>query len=391
MGIRARDWGEAIMLRQNYIVCFLLSSGLSCFPTRLLAQDQVQEPPRIIAAQPDNAITTPGAKVTVIGANFPADATVYCGGLRARTTTVLNSGAMQMVTPYLRPGSYKLDLKFGSAVIHSDATFTVQPAEVDAKIDQAEALVHEKRIEAALGVFESISSTDPDYDVRAYAHYRAAQLYLALGDYWAAGEQAGLVWDPKVSMGVQSSWQYRLLSDQLTYAISRGDQNTDFAVADGDIKWDLTESAEPRFWRALISARFGKMEQAKSDLKFILAADGENAAYKALGAYIAALQGDKAALDAFRSQSAKVTDWRALRLLGQAAYMLGDRQLAQEWWGALPKEAVVWAKLDYLAGDKHVAYGQLRVGAALLAECAAVTPDSREGKQAKELLAKLET
>jgi hypothetical protein len=202
-----------------------------------------------------------------------------------------------------------------------------------------------------------------------------------------AGVQSAL-FHPKVSMGVQTSWQYRLLSDEIAYSVSEDNEHdTDLRDADRSIKMDVTENPEPRFWRALVSARFGKMEQAKADLKLILGAEPENLSYRALAAYIGVLVGDKTQLEAFRGQ--QVNDARALALLGQAAYLSGDNEAAQAWWAAQGKIGVAQAKLDCGAGRKHLDYGQTRIGTALLAECAAVVADSREGKEAKQQLSDL--
>jgi tetratricopeptide (TPR) repeat protein len=197
-----------------------------------------------------------------------------------------------------------------------------------------------------------------------------------------------LIWDAKVSMGVQTFWRYRLLYDETAYALSESnDHETDPRLADGSVQMNVTDNPEPRFWRCLINARFGKMEQAKADLKFILAAEPENPSYRALAAYIGVLAGDKTQLEAFRGR--QVGDVRALGLLGQAAYISGDYDGAQGWWAAAGKISVAEAKLDCWAGRKHVKFGQARVGTALIAECATVAPDSREGKEAKEQLADL--
>jgi tetratricopeptide (TPR) repeat protein len=369
-----------------FLLCVLGTLALIAFSN--LSKAQQTEPSRITAAEPDRAVTTPGAKVMVVGTNFSPDTIIYFGGLQARETSFINASALQVITPYLRPGTYKLDLKSGAAIIHTDVGFTALPAPVDSYIDRAEGLAAKDQTNAAIGIFTSIATSHPDYDVRAYAHYRAGQLYLALGNYMEAGEESGLIWDRKVSMGVQTSWRYRLLSDETAYSISESnDHDTDLRIADGSVKMDVTENPEPRFWRALVSVRFGKMEQAKADLKFILAVEPENPSYRALAAYIGVLAGDKTQLEAFRSQ--QVHDARALALLGQAAYISGDHDSAQAWWTAQAKIGVSQAKLDCLAGTKHVSYGQTRIGAALLEECVAVAPDSREAKEVKGILAGL--
>jgi len=350
---------------------------------------QQAEAPRITAIEPSSAITTPGAKVTVVGANFSPDSIVYFGGLQAREVTFVNASELQAVTPYLRwPGNYKVDLKFGDSIIHSNVGFTALPAPADSTIDQAEQLAAKGQINASIGILTSIATTQADYDVRAYARYRAAQLYLALGNYMEAGVQTGLMWDAKVSHGAHSSWRYRLLDAEMAYSISESDDHDDdLRTSDWAVKWDVTENPEPRFWRALVSARFGKMERAKADLKFVLAAEPENPCYRALAAYITVLAGDNSRLESFRGE--RLSDERALALLGQAAYLSGDNGDAQGWWAAQRKIGLAQAKLDCGAGRKHVNYGQTRVGTALVAECASVTPDSREGKSAKDQLERL--
>jgi hypothetical protein len=179
---------------------FLLA--VACILPSDSSRAQQIEPPQITAIQPNSAITTPGAKVTVIGAHFSPDSIVYFGGLQAREITYLNASAMQTVPPFLRPGTYELTLKSGEAIINSDVDFIALAAPVDSNIDRAEGLAAKKQTNTAIGLLTSIAATDADYDVRAYAHYRAGQLYLAQGDYWKAAEEAALIWDVKVSKGV---------------------------------------------------------------------------------------------------------------------------------------------------------------------------------------------
>jgi len=375
-------------MRQKRVILQYLLGTLALLGFSNRSEAQQTEPPRITAVEPSGAVTTPGAKVVVVGTNFSPDTIIYFGGLQAREITFVNTSALQTVTPYLRPGNYKLDLKSGGAIIHSDVGFTALPASVDLTIDQAESLAVKKQTNAAISLFTNIAATHPDYDVRAFAHYRAGELYLARGDYWAAGEQAGLMWNAKASHGVHSSWRYRLLDEEIVYSVSRSnDHDVDLKDADWAVKWDITDNPELRFWRALVNARFGKMEQAKADLKFALATEPESPSYQALSLYMAVLAGDKTQLEVFRGQ--QVNDARALALLGQAAYISGDYTSAQAWWEAQAKIGVSQAKLDCLAGTKHVSYGQTRIGAALLAECVAVAPDSREAKEVKEILAGL--
>jgi hypothetical protein len=77
-------------------------------------------------------------------------------------------------------------------------------------------------------------------------------------------------------------------------------------------------------------------------------------------------------------------------MLGQAAYLSGDVQGAQKWWVLEAKVYPLGASLAYWAGKKHLARGQQRVAAALLTECTVMASNSKEAKEAKELLATLQ-
>jgi tetratricopeptide (TPR) repeat protein len=158
-------------------------------------------------------------------------------------------------------------------------------------------------------------------------------------------------------------------------------------LADWTVKYDVTQNPEPRFFRALVNARYGNLEKAKSDCDFILAQDPDNPSYRALAAYISALGGKKIQPQSFAGET--MHDARALSLLGQAAFISGELESAQSWWQLEAKTDPLGAGLAYWAGKKHFTRGQRRVAAALLTECVTIAPDGDQSKEAEDLPAKL--
>ncbi len=146
-----------------------------------------------------------------------------------------------------------------------------------------------------------------------------------------------------------------------------------------------SRSPEPRFFRSLLNARYGNLQKAKTDATFILKSEPNNPSYRALAAYIAALSGDKAWLQSFDGQT--ITDSRALGLLGEAAYLIGDHSSARSWWAEEAKTYPLGASLAYWAGKKHLVHGQRRVAEALLEECVTMATNSKQAKEAEDLLA----
>jgi predicted Zn-dependent protease len=162
----------------------------------------------------------------------------------------------------------------------------------------------------------------------------------------------------------------------------------DLKLADWTVKKDVTQNPEPRFYRSLVNARYGDLRKAKADSDFILKLEPGHPSYRALAAYIAVLAGDKTLLQSFYGEAIK--DARALSLLGEAAYLSGDVAGAHQWWSLAAKAYPLGASLAYLAGKKHLTRGQRRVAAALLTECTIMAPNSKEAKEAQDLLAKLQ-
>ena len=347
------------------------------------------EAPELTAVVPKTGATTPGIRVLVYGTGFLPDTIVYFGGLEVRETKFISASTLEVVTPYLRPGTYQLQLRSGATTVKSEVTFLALPSRFDFEIDRAVALARKGETAAAISLLTSIANTSGDYQARAFAHYRAAQIYFAQGDWWHwAGEAAGVYDDAdKSGRAVQTSWQYRLSYAQSTYILPiDGDADTPLKLANWTVEYDVTKNPEPQFFRGLLNARYGDFQKAKIDSDSILSIDPGNPSYRALAAYIAVLAGEKAQLQSFSGEPTK--DARALSLLGETAYLSGDLEGAQRWWVSAAKEYPLGAGLACWAGRKHLARGQKRVAAALLNQCITMAPNSKEAKEAIDLLAK---
>jgi tetratricopeptide (TPR) repeat protein len=326
--------------------------------------------------------------VQVIGKDFSPDSTVYFGGFQVRDLSFVNSSTLQVVTPYLRPGTYKVQVKSQHETIQSEFTFTVLAASVDSDIDRADALAAKKKTPEAIAILSHISKSQPDYQVRAYVYFRLAQIYLAQGEYWRAAGAAAAIWDPKAGVSIQTAWSYRVLDEETSYPLSISeDRESDLRNANWAVEKDVTGNPEPLFFRALLNARFGNLVNARADQDAILKSAPGNPSYRALAEYISALAGDKSHVQPFSAEP--INDARALGLFGQAAYLSGDRESARSWWAMEARIDTTLARLAYWSGKKHLQFGQERVAAALLAECSSVSPGTEEGKQAKDLLAGL--
>ena len=346
-----------------------------------------QEPPLIQlgAIEPTSGTTTPGTKTFVYGTGLPPDSVVYFDGLQAREIRFISPSTLQVVTPYLRPGTYKLQLKYGEQTIRTDVTFTASPSSVDSEIDRAIGASNQGQTAIAIAILQSVAKNSPDFQVRAFAHYQAAQIYFAIGDWWRGAGQASMIFDPGGGPAVQTSWRYRLASDESTYLLPiENDPDSALRLADWTVKFDVTQNPEPRFFRALVNARYGNLQKAKTDCEFILALRPDNVSYQALAAYIAALSASKAKTLTLAGQP--IRDPRALSLFGQAAFIAGNTEVAQTWWLSEAKVYPSGASIAYWAGKKHLARGQKKIAAALLTECITVAPNTDQAKEARDLL-----
>jgi tetratricopeptide (TPR) repeat protein len=353
-------------------------SGLSASPNNSL---------RVTAVEPKAAVTTPGAEVWIHGGGFSSDVVAYVGGIQVRITNLVNSSTLVVVTPYLRPGTYQIQLKSAVTTLRSDLSFTALPAPMDAEIDDAVALAGKGQASAGIDILTGIAKTASDYQVRAFAHYQIGQIYFAQGDWWRwAGQSNEAFMDSdKSGSAVQTNWRYRVASDLGDYFLpTSGQQDHDLALADFTVAYDVTENPEPRFYRGLLNARYGNFAKARADLDFVLAVEPGNPSYRALAAYISALEGGKVQLQTFSGET--IEDARALGLLGEVAYLNGDTALAEQWWAQATKIYPLGANLACLAGKKHLERGQARVAASLLTECTSMTPNGREAEEARQLL-----
>ena len=371
-----------------YRGCFvvLLFAGITG-----LSLAQQAEGPKVTAIEPKGGVTTPGAKVTVYGAGFSPDAEVYFGGLAVRETKFVSSSTLEVVTPYLRPGTHEVQLKSAGAAVRSEISFAVSPGPVDHEIDRAVAQADSGRVESAIAILKAIAESHSDYQVRALAHYQAAQVYFSKGDWWRWAGEASSVYDDsdKAGRAVQTFWRYRLALQLVDYLLPTGSTvEGDLKSADWTVSYDITENPKPRFYRGLFNARYGNLDKAKIDRDFILSHDPDNPSYRALAAYIAVLSGEKATFRPFSSET--TTDARALALMGEAGYLSGDSAGAHGFWKQAAKIDPRGASLAFWAGKKHVALGQKQIAESLLTECIVMAPDSKDAEEAKELLAKIE-
>src|SRR5438477_2941954 len=166
---------------KTFLLFCLLSVGIvTSWPAR--GQDR----PVITSVSPENGVTTPGMSVMVFGTNLSPDSIIYFDGLEARQTKFINSTTLEVVTPYLRPGAAKLQLKSGTSTVLSPVAFMVSPSRVDHEIDRAMRLANEEKVLAAIDILTTVAKTDSDYQVRALAYYEIAQLYRSRGDLWRA-------------------------------------------------------------------------------------------------------------------------------------------------------------------------------------------------------------
>ena len=207
-------------------------------------------------------------------------------------------------------------------------------------------------------------------------------------DWWHWAAEASSIFDQAERSGaaVQTCWRYRLVLAQSDYLLpTGGDADHDIVMANWIVEKDVTQNPEPRFFRALVNARHGRLSTAKSDVDFLMRLQPDNQAYRALATYVSALSSEQSLLQTIGSQP--IADARALSLLGQAAYLKGDFDAARDWWAAETGVDPSEANLSYLAGKKHLNSGEERVAAALLAECVAVIPNTKEAQDAEALLA----
>jgi hypothetical protein len=373
------------MTRRIALYQSMLALLLGCFITSAHEPDGL----KLTAVEPKTGVTTPGSKVMIYGSDFSSDAVAYFDGLEARETKFVSPTTLEVTTPYLRPGTYPLQMKSMGNTVRSDVNFTVSPSKIDSAFDHAITLAGQGQPSAAIAILTDIAENSSDYQVRAFAHYQMAKVYFAQGDWWRWAGQAGGIFDSEAGRAVQTSWRYRLAYGESVYLLPMdSDPESVLRLADWTVQYDITQNPEPRFFRGLVNARYGNLTTAKTDSDFILKLEPNNPSYRALAVYVAVLSGEKPGLQSFDGKS--ITDARALGILGEAAYLSGDLSGAQLWWAQSAKTYPFGASLAYWAGKKHLARGQQRVAEALLVECATMTPDSTEGKDAKTLLGTLQ-
>src|SRR5712664_449722 len=186
---------------------------------------------------------------------------------------------------------------------------------VDSEIERAVALAGQGQIPAAIDILTPIATTNDDYQIRSFSHYQMAQIYFSVGDWWRWRGEAAQIFVEESGTSIQTFWRYRLAADQSDYLLDRNTKpDYDLRNADFTVEKDVTQSPEPRFCRSLVNARYGNVRKAKTDSDFLLSVEPDSQPYRALAAYIAALNGDNGQLQPFSGET--ITDPRALSLLG---------------------------------------------------------------------------
>jgi tetratricopeptide (TPR) repeat protein len=349
--------------------------------------------PKIESVLPASGVTTPGIRTTVRGSGFSPSTIVFFDGLEARETKLVSPTELEVLTPYLRPGAHRLQVLSDGVSLRTSVEFTALPSDVDAQIDRANELATQGRIDEAIEALDVIAKNNSDYQVRAAAYYIEGQIYFNEGDFGRWRGASDLIYLDAASSGsaVQTFWAYRLAFAESHYLVEN-DQNPkqgfDLWLADKLVEFDITQSAEPRFYRGLLNIRSGKLAAAKADSEFVSKAWPDRPSAAALSAYAAALNGDTRQLRALTSGSPP-TDATALTLIGEASFATGDLTNANKYWllagNASPKSATIGC----LAAKKHLKVGPANSTKSLLAECVAMAPGSREADDARTVLSKL--
>jgi len=99
---------------------------------------------------------------------------------------------LEVVTPYLRPGVYKLQLKAAKGVVvQSEVTFTSVPSDVDKEFDRvSKPSTGARDLKDLIELLKTIASSNKDFQVRAFARYQAALLYFAATGLVALGSRS---------------------------------------------------------------------------------------------------------------------------------------------------------------------------------------------------------
>lgn len=356
-------------------------------------------PLRVDEISPTSGATTPGLTVTVSGNGFAPGTKAYFDGLMARQTVFVDSGRLEVVTPYLRPGKHDIYVKTGGNLAKLAGAFAALPTIIDSKIDAAITQAGLGQFPAALRLLdEAIAGTD-DNQVKSFAHYYKGQLFYAQGDFVRWDVETALIYDRAwpAGMAVQTYWPYVLAFARTVYLLLTQPVNEpwfldDFSAFDLAVQCDVTGNPEPRFYRGLLCARTGNISTAKADSDFCLKADPKNSSYLALVAFVSAASGDprraillsERARNSLNSQSP--TDVRAVSLLGETAYLAGDLDKARQDWAMSAHGDPLQAQTALMLGRKHLKHGEQQVAAMLLSECMASSPSAEMAGEAGSML-----
>jgi tetratricopeptide (TPR) repeat protein len=375
------------MITRRHLARYLaIGLGIGLFSASALPGPAVS----IASISPLEGQTSPGATVTLTGSGFSSDLKVFFDGLECRSVILKSPSEAEVKTPYLRPGVHELEIRDSGLTTKTGVLFTATPSSVDSQFDQAESMEKMGDVQGSLLVLDKIIKDANDLQVRAYAFYRKSQIYLRLGDLnsWKFATDSIFLNSDEAGRAVQTSWRYRLSAAQSSYLLdTETPPDFDTRFADYLVKFDVTRNPEARFYRSILYVRAGDFVRAKTDSDAILKSNPSNASYKALAILVAASSGDKTAF-----KSARETDFssdpRAASIFGEAAYYAGDIAAATRMWILAHQIDPTQALLAFRAAKKHIARNQNDAAKPLLAETAAMDPESAEGVEAQELLSK---
>lgn len=360
----------------------------------LSAQDR---PCKLLSISPRSAPSTPGSTVVITGRDFPEAFFVYFGGFAVRSQNFVSSSRLEVTTPYLPPGDYQVRVSCSGELTTNGIGFVSRRTKVDGQIHAAVTWARQGRITEGIALLEKIAETHGDYQVRAYARYHQARIFFANRDWnhWRMAAMAIFLNSKETKWSVQTYWPYGLEYAQSYYLDSFQNPSDDARMFDITVDADRTEHPEPRFWRGLFNARAGDVSKARADSDFSVGKNPSNPKYLALAAFVSALEANHRAAGDFTnrartaladntSSEINATAWS---LLGDAAYVLGDKQEARSCWIEAERADTSQHAVALLAAKKHHWRGEKETAAMLFEKSTITAPaGSIEAREAQTLL-----
>src|SRR5215813_13294142 len=192
------DAGDIKMTVRKCVLALTLSlSGVACAANH-----------EILSIKPNAALSSPGSKLEIFGRGFAEGCGTFFGGVAARLNRVINSSKVEVVTPYLRPGSYEVQVLCKDQKGRRGATFKSLPSSVDLELRNASTANSTK----ALEILGKVARSNSDPQVRAYARFLESKIHFARQEWqdWAASIAGIFVEANEAGLSIQTYWPYRL-------------------------------------------------------------------------------------------------------------------------------------------------------------------------------------